>query len=104
MERRQHKRWPRTFRVVALMDSLALEGDTHDISQSGMRLNISSPPPVKNVEFPLSISLPFGRQEMTAEFLWSKPNPTGGYQAGIHLISVPAEYLNFTATMKYHVH
>ncbi len=102
MERRHYKRWSKKYQVLVLADNRVLEGSTIDLSQNGIGLLLSSPPETKK-ELPMSVSLPVGRQELTAEFLWSKQQSNGTFQAGIRLISAPPEYINFTATMKYDI-
>jgi len=100
MERRRHKRWSKGYQVLLLLDNRVLEGTTLDLSQYGMRLTLTNTPDIKN-EFPLSISLPIGRQELSAEIMWKESKSSITDQVGVQLVSVPAEYLNYTATLKY---
>lgn len=103
MEQRRHKRWLKSYPILLFQDDHVLEGTTCDISPNGMSVTLSVNPIIKK-EYPVSITLPIGRQELSGELLWSKPSLPGHYQAGIQLISVPSDYLNFTATLKYDIH
>ncbi len=100
MERRLEKRWPRKYEVLVLFDNRVVEGSTTDVSKKGLGALFPSPLEI-NKEISFSVFLPIGRQELSGELLWHKPCSDGGYHAGVHLTSVPAEYLNYTAILKY---
>lgn len=100
MERRLEKRWSRKFQVLILHDNRVVEGTTQDLSKKGLGVHFPSPLE-HNKEIGLSLTLPIGRQELSGELLWSRPCSAGGYDAGVRLISAPADYLNYAAILKY---
>jgi hypothetical protein len=100
MERRRYKRYHHRYEVLIHQDDLVLDGSTVDICQDGLGVTLQEKP-FFTKEFPVTLFLPIGKQEMTADLCWIKLNDSKGYLVGLHLISTPVEYLNFTATIKY---
>lgn len=100
MDRRRYIRYQEQHQVLIMHNDAVIEGKTMDISHDGIGLILSQN--LQNLsDFPVSISLPIGRQEMTADICWSKSINHHEHIIGLHLNSAPVEYLNYAATIKY---
>jgi hypothetical protein len=100
MERRRFIRYKENSMAIILQNDTAIEGKTVDLSQNGLRL-ILPEKPKETKDIPVSLTLPIGIQEMTADVSWMQSVNKNEYIIGLYLNSTPVEYLNYTATIKY---